>query len=98
MTRYTLRVAFLLLAGPAIADHRDQPINTASELRDWCKSESEASFIGRGLQPSNWSASFWDEGNVLVAKGQWRVDAAMVTVECRVARGARAEYASMSIQ
>lgn len=98
MIRYVIAMLLLLLAGSAMADHRDRVINTASKLRDWCKDESEASFIGRGSTPYNWSASFYDEGNTLVAKGQWRVDGAVVTVECRVARGARAEYASMSIQ
>ena len=88
----------LVLSVRAMAmDHGDQPINTASELGDWCKNESEATFIGRGLKPYNWTASYSDEGNVLVAKGEWHVDAATVSVVCRVARGAHAEFASMTI-
>jgi hypothetical protein len=75
--------------------HDDRPINSASELRDGCKSESEASFIGKGIARSNWSASFWEEGNVLVAKGSWRVGTDEVTVECRIARGAQTRFASM---
>ena len=88
----------LVMMSPAFADHRDVPINSASELRDWCKSESEATFIGRGLKPYNWSASYSDEGNVLIATGEWLIDTSIVKVECRVARGARREFASMSIQ
>jgi hypothetical protein len=74
------------------------PINSGSELRDWCKRESEATFIGKGISPSNWSASYWDQGNVLMVKGMWRVNGTDVPVECRVARGAEARYATMSIQ
>lgn len=100
MTRRQLAIAIglLVVAQAGWADHRDQPINTASELRDWCRSESEATFVGRGLKPYNWSASYSDEGNVLVANGQWRLGAASVGVECRVARGARAEFATMTIR
>lgn len=88
---------FLLFIGPmAFGDSRDTPINSASELRDWCKAESEASLIGKGIRPANWTASFWSEGNTLIAKGQWRIDASEVNVECRVARGAQRRYASIS--
>jgi hypothetical protein len=42
----------LLVAAPAIAEHHeDRVINSGSELRDWCKEESEATFIGKGLTP-----------------------------------------------
>ena len=37
--------------------HDETPINSASELRDWCKSESQASLIGKGITPSNWTTS-----------------------------------------
>jgi len=88
----------LLVTSAALAHRGDTIINTASELRDWCKDESEASIIGRGLTPHNWSASYFDEGNVLFVKGSWRIDTAKVTVECRIARGARAQYASLTVQ
>jgi hypothetical protein len=88
----------LVLVGPAaMAGHHDEiVINSGSELRDWCKEESEAALIGRGLSPFNWSASYWDEVNVLMVKGSWRVNDADVTVECSVARGAQARFASLS--
>lgn len=92
-------LGYLLLMSTALSNERSQdekPINSASELRDWCKSESEASLIGKGITPSNWTASFWQEGNVLIAKGSWRVSADEVTVECRIARGAQTRFASIT--
>jgi len=97
--KYSMMLAFLFMATRAIAGHHeDTPINLASELRDWCKGESEATLIGRGLAPSNWSASYSDQGNVLMVKGKWRINGSDVGVECRIARGAEARFASMSIQ
>jgi hypothetical protein len=99
MVTYSMALALTLVASSAIATpHEDMPINSGSELRDWCKRESEATFIGKGIAPSNWSASYWDQGNVLMVKGTWRINGSDVTVECRVARGAEARYATMSIQ
>jgi hypothetical protein len=89
---------FVLMASSAMAHREDTPINSGSELRDWCKEESEATLIGKGLTPFNWSASYWDQGNVLMAKGKWRVNGSDVTVECRIAQGAEARFAMMSIQ
>jgi hypothetical protein len=91
-------LAFLLVARAAMALHAESPINTASELRDWCKEESEAALIGRGMAPANWTARYWDQVDTLMVKGQWRVNGADYTVECTVARGAQARFASMSIQ
>jgi hypothetical protein len=93
-------VIFLsLLASTAMAGpHDDRVINSGSELRDWCKEASEATLIGRGLTPSNWTASYWDQVNTLMAKGQWRVEGSNFTVECSIARGAQARFASVSIE
>jgi hypothetical protein len=92
-------LAYILFTSAAMSNerpHDETPINSAGELRDWCKSESEASLIGKGITPSNWTASFWSEGNVLIAKGSWRVGTDDVTVECRIARGAQTRFASIS--
>jgi hypothetical protein len=97
MTR-SVSLLFVLLATPAMAHREDTPINSGSELRDWCKKESEAALIGKGLTPFNWTASYWDQGNVLMAKGKWRVSGSDVTVECRTSRGAEARFATMSLQ
>ncbi len=90
-------ILLLFATTATFADHRDELINTATELRDWCKTESESALAGKGLSPANWTASYYDKGDVLVVNGSWRVDAAFVKVECRSARGARAEHASMTI-
>jgi hypothetical protein len=88
-----------LVAFTAMAGHQDdRVINSGSELRDWCKEASEATLIGRGLTPFNWTASYWDQVNTLMVKGQWRVEGSNLTVECSVARGAQARFASVSIQ
>jgi hypothetical protein len=88
-----------LFAASAMAGHHDEMIiNSATELRDWCKEESEATLIGRGLTPFNWTASYWDQVNTLMVKGQWRTSSATVIVECSVARGAQARFASLSIE
>jgi hypothetical protein len=82
-----------------MAGHQeDRVINSGSELRDWCKDASEATLIGRGLMPFNWTASYWDQVNTLMVKGQWRVEGSNFTVECSIARGAQARFASVSIQ
>jgi hypothetical protein len=97
--KYSLMPVLLLVSATASAiDHDDKPINSGSELSDWCKSQSEATFVGRGLSPFNWTASYSDQGNALQVKGKWRVNGSEVSVECRVARGAQSRYASMSIQ
>jgi hypothetical protein len=97
--KYSLVPALLIMSVTASAiDHDDIPINSGSELRDWCKSQSEAALVGRGMTPFNWSASYSDQGNALQVKGKWRVNGSDVSVECRVARGAQSRYASMSIQ
>jgi hypothetical protein len=92
-------VGFAFLTSAALSHegrYDDRPINSASELRDWCKSESEESLIGKGITPFNWTASFWDEGNVLIAKGKWRVGTDEITVECRIARGTQTRFASIA--
>jgi hypothetical protein len=92
-------VCATLISSTAMAGHQeDRVINSASELRDWCKEASEATLIGRGLTPFNWTASYWDQLNTLMVKGQWRVEGANLTVECTIARGAQARFASVSIQ
>jgi hypothetical protein len=50
------------------------------------------------LTPFNWTASYWDQANTLMVKGQWRTEGANLTVECSVAKGAQARFASVSIE
>ena len=88
----------VLVASSAMAHREAARINSGSELRDLCKEESEEALIGKGLAPFNWSASYWDQGNVLMVKGKWSVNGSSVTVQCRIARGDEARFATMSIE
>ena len=58
LMRKLLAIAFVLAAPSALSHPEDRPINSGSELRDWCKAESQATFIGKGQTPFNWSASW----------------------------------------
>jgi len=95
----SMALVLLLTAQASLANqHDDTPINSGSDLRDWCKEESEAALIGKGLTPFNWTASYWDQGTMFMVKGQWRIEGSNMSVQCSVARGAKARFASMSIQ
>lgn len=95
----TMALLALFLSSSAWAAHPgDQPINTASELRDWCKEASQAALIAKGLTPFNWTASYSDSGSILTVKGQWRIEGSAVGVECHTARGDAARSATMSLQ
>jgi hypothetical protein len=89
----------LSLSSVAWATHApDRPINTASELRDWCREESEQALVAKGMSPFNWTASYSDAGDILSVKGRWRIDVSAVAVECHIARGDAARSATMSLQ
>ena len=78
--------------------HADEVVlNTSTDLRDWCQRETEAQLIGQQLTPSNWTARHYEKGNTLVVEGHWRIDGESVDVECRVARGAQARFASAKL-
>ena len=96
MMKRLMTLIVTMMAASAIAYDRDAVINTASELRDWCKAESEAALIAKGDSPFNWTARYWDQGNTLMVKGQWRLSGSNVAVECSVARGTQARFATMS--
>lgn len=89
----------LLLAAPAFASHDDDlPIATTAELRDWCRAESEAYFVGRGETPYNWTASDVVRGNTLFVDGRWRIGGVYYAVSCRITQGAQRQYASIDIK
>ena len=95
------RLGYLSLLITACAQahpgYDDRPIENASDLNEWCKTESEAYFIGQATPPYNWSSSYWSEGNALFVKGNWLVGHDHITVQCHVAQGARREYAAFEI-
>lgn len=91
-------LAALLLPAPAALAHDDErAFHQASELVPWCRQEAEARYIGLGMTPYQWAASYRDRGNVLYVEGRLRVHSDDVTVRCRVARGARERYAVIEI-
>lgn len=94
-----LYLALLLVAFGACAhdDEGDEPIENASTLRAWCKEESAAYFAAKGETPYNWSASWHEEGNLLIVEGEWRVGHTRAAVSCRVMRDARREDAVYEI-
>jgi len=95
--KQVLTIVLSLVSFAAAAHQEDVPITTASELRAWCEMESHALFIGKGITPYNWSASFWEKGNVLFVKGSWRVGNKEAVIDCRIARGAQTRYAAISV-
>jgi len=97
MNRTMALLAFLYSSSIGAANAGDHPINSASELRDWCKEASEQALIAKGLSPFNWTASYSDSGSILTVKGQWRVDSSAVGVECHTARGDAARSATMTL-
>lgn len=97
--KYTIFLLLFLVAFQVDAlDDEEVPINDAAELRDWCREESEAEFVAKNITPYNWSASWWQEGNMLLVEGYWRVGGDEVIVTCRVAKGARRKYAVYDIK
>ncbi len=91
-------LALMLASIQVLAHDEDIPIHNLQELHDWCKAESEAYYVGKSIAPYNWSASSWEKGDVLFVKGRWLIKSSYITVECRVAKGARRKYAVYQIQ
>ncbi|MCF7221080.1 hypothetical protein [Marilutibacter chinensis] len=88
----------LCLSAPASAHDDDEWVfYQASELVPWCRQEAEALYIGLGMTPYQWAASYHDRSNVLYVQGRLRVHGDDVAVRCRVARGARERYAVIEV-
>ncbi|MGC3981404.1 MAG: hypothetical protein QM808_09110 [Steroidobacteraceae bacterium] len=95
--KYAAIVALLSATPVLAANQYDPPINSTVELLEWCQQESQATLIGKGDKPFNWTASQWDSADTLFVKGSWRSGVKEVVVECRVGKGAKRSYASISI-
>ena len=85
------------LGGISAHDELQLPLATGADLLEWCKLESEAAFVARGVTAYNWTARHVERGNMLEVRGSWRVDGQRHAVECRVPRGARREHATLRI-
>lgn len=94
-----LALALAFVSGaPAFAhEDPDAPINTGTELQDWCRAESAAEFVARNKQAYNWTARHLERGNTLVVEGSWRVEGVRREVTCQVAKGAQREHATLRI-
>lgn len=91
---------FILLLWSFIinAHEDDEPINYSSELLEWCQAESEAYYVAKNITPYNWSASWWEVGNIFYVKGYLLVNRERVDIECRIAKGAKKKYAVFEIK
>ena len=89
--------AHALFAASAFAHEHQRIIAQASELETWCHAETEARYVARNFTPYQWTASYHDSGNILHVEGKVRVHGDDVAVHCRIARGAREEFASIEI-
>ena len=89
----------LLMFASTVAYGRedDRIIDQASDLVPWCKAEAEARYVAKAITPYQWTASYRDDGNMLLVDGKLRVHDDDVAVHCRIARGARERYASVQI-
>lgn len=103
-----MRTLTVLLASATLAtffanpvhagDHgHERTIDQASDLVPWCRSEAESRYIARNITPYQWAASYHDSSNVLYVEGRLRVHGDDVAVRCRIARGAREDYAIIEI-
>ena len=96
-----IHALLMIIAFPANSHDRDHGddlvIYSASQLRPWCESEAKARYIAKGITPYQWTASHHDRSNVLYVNGRLRVHGDDVEVRCRIARGAREEYATIEI-
>ena len=92
-----LFVFALALGARVLAHDAERTFSQASDLAPWCENEAKARYIGRNITPYQWTASYHDSGDVLVVDGKLRVHGDDVPVHCRVARGAREQYATVEI-
>jgi hypothetical protein len=94
------RILFIILTltfSSVFAHDEDVPINTTSELKTWCKTETENYFIAKEKTPHNWTASYHTKGNTLIVEGKWRVEGERKEVKCWIAKGAERKYAEFEI-
>ena len=85
-TKY-LFLLFLLLPTLALAQSNNEPIHTPLDLKGWCEEESKRYFLSRGLSPSNWTASWWEAGDMLHTKGSWTIEGNKAPTQCHIRRG-----------
>lgn len=94
----TLVVIYIMLfAVSSYAYGEEIQFNTSADLKSWCKNESAEYFLAKDKTPFNWSASEWNEGNIINVKGSWKVGVVEFVVKCRVRKGLQEKQAVISI-
>ena len=70
-----LTLVCLLLSAPlggiSAHDELQLPLATGADLLEWCKLESEAAFVARGVTAYNWTARHVERGNMLGLICNW---------------------------
>jgi hypothetical protein len=87
----------LAFAVPAMAHDHTRTIDLAADLVHWCKSEAESRYVAKNITPSNWTASYYDRDGIFYVNGSLRAHDSNINVKCRIAQGAREEYAVIEI-
>jgi hypothetical protein len=86
------------IVDPAVLNPELRVYNSASQLNTWCRDEAEAQAVGRGHTTYQWTSSHSERGNTLKVDGKLHVEGGDFTVSCRIARGARQEFASIEME
>lgn len=96
--RLATAIAVLAMSSTASAGkHHEIEFLQASELLPWCQMEAQAYFAGKGIPTYQWTARYYESGNVLFVEGRIRVNGNDVPVNCRVAKGARERYVIVEV-
>ena len=90
-------VVLFFTASVAEAKNR-KVVNSSETVRDWCEKKSYKYFRKKKLTPYNWTASWWDEGNSIVVKGEWYVEQKTAVVTCSAERGRGLTGAVMEVK
>lgn len=94
----SITLAFVLFTVATTADASGKTVvNGAAAVKEWCEKKSFKHFRKKKLIPYNWTASWWDEGNTIVVKGEWRVEQGRALVTCSAIRGEGLSGAVMEV-
>lgn len=84
--------------GPDLVEHPELRVYTgASQLVPWCRDEAKARAVAAGHEVFQWTASHSERGQTLTVDGKLHVSGGDFAVTCRIARGAREEFASIEM-
>lgn len=93
-----LLIALLFSTAAGAEGKERQIVRSSAAVKEWCEKKSHDYFRDKKITPYNWSASWWDEENTIVVKGEWRVEQGKVRVSCRAERGQTLKHAVMTLE